>query len=192
MYLAWWNSLDVISILSTASRFAVPVLGLLVVVFGFQESKLRARAQETQRQKTEAAIDDARTRARNAEERLTPRSVSQSQRAKFIEAVKNVPKGKLSVYSFMSADPGTIQYANQVRDMVVAAGFDSGIMVGMSIGGGQIPVGAAIAVKDAKSQPAFAGDVQRAFAEAGIPLGGMIDATVPTDEVKIVIGLKPE
>lgn len=138
------------------------------------------------------AQEQASIKIAKLEERQTPRTISESQRARFVELLKTAPKGKLAVLSFISADPGTILFANQVRDMIVAAGFDSGIMVGMSMGGGPIPVGAVIAVRAETNQPPFAGAVQRAFADIGIPLQGGIDPKMKDDEVIVVIGLKPE
>jgi hypothetical protein len=166
--------------------------GLLSAVgLFFVTSELSSR-QEKRLAAAQQDASNAHKLADSVQTRLQPRAVTQEQRAKFLAAVKDIPKGKLSVYSFMNADPGTIQYANQIRDMIVAAGFESGVMVGMSMGGGPIPVGAAIAVKDDASQPPFAGPVQRALSDAGIPLSGIVDPSLPADEVKIIVGLKPD
>lgn len=156
-----------------------------------QEARLAAAQQEARLAAARQEAADARTLADNLQIRLQPRTVTLEQRAAFLAAVAAIPKGKLGVYSFMNADPGTVQYANQIREMVVAAGFDSGIMVGMSMGG-SLPVGAAIAVHSEASQPPFAGPVQHAFKVAGIPLAGIVDLSLPVDEVRVIVGLKPE
>jgi hypothetical protein len=161
-----------------------------LVAGGFMLANLRVNRDD--RMTAFHAQEQAAIKIAKLEERQTPRTISESQRTRFIEALKAAPKGKVSVWSFMNADPGTIQYANQVRDMVVAAGFDSGIMVGMSMGGGPIPVGSGIAVRAETNQPPFAGAVQRAFADVDIPLQGVVDHKVPSDEVRVIIGLKPE
>ena len=190
--MSWWNSPDTVSLASSIARWAGACIAVVILILGHRLTTLQGMAKEIEKNKTEAAIEEARGLAKMLEERQTPRSVSAEQRTKFVTALRNAPKGKLSVYSFMNADTGTIQYANQIREMVVAAGYDSGVMVGMSIGGGPIPVGAAIAVRDPAIPPPFAGQVQRALADSGLPMKGITDSSAHPDEVKIIIGLKPQ
>lgn len=157
----------------------------------FVTSELSSR-QEKRLTAAQQDAANAHKLADSVQARLQPRTITPEQRATFLAGMKDVPKGKLGVYSFMNADSGTVQFANQIREMIVAAGFDSGIMVGMSMGGGPIPVGAAIAVHDGASQPAFARPVQHAFDAAGIPLAGIVDQSIPAHEVRVIVGLKPD
>jgi len=76
--------------------------------------------------------------------------------------------------------------------MVVAAGFESGLTVGMSLRAGPMPVGAAITIKDPKAAPLFASSVLRAFTESGISLDHLVNVSLPADEVRVIIGLKPK
>ena len=190
--MSWWNSADTVSLASNIVRWAGAFFAIAILVLGHRLTTLQGLAKSEEKKRTEAAIEEARSLAKKLEERQTPRSISVEQRKKFIEALAAVPKGKIAVHSFMNADPGTIQYANQVRELVIAAGFDSGVMVGMSLGGGPIPVGAGIAVKDPNAPPPFAVAVQQAFADAQIPLQGLVDPSLPPDEVRVIIGLKPQ
>jgi hypothetical protein len=147
--------------------------------------------------KLEAALEklrqdtaDLRRKTEMMERRAAPRVLSDEQKQRFVEFLKAAPKGKVAVYSFMSADPETIEYANKIRDMVIGAGFDSGSMVGMSLGG-RVPTGVAITIKNASQQPAHAGAIQQAMALIGTPMDGLVDPSVPDGEVRIIIGLKP-
>ena len=92
----------------------------------------------------------------------------------------------------MTADPETIQYANQIRDMVAAAGFNTEGMVTLGILTGPVPVGVALTIRDPSAAPLFAGPVQRAFDRIGVRLDGFVDPSVPADKVRVLIGLKPK
>lgn len=124
------------------------------------------------------------------EREAAPRSISKEQRDQFISLLKTAPKGSVSVYSFVSAGAETIQYANQIRDMLVAAGYDSGEMVGMKEG--EIPIGSGIGSKRAAASPAHTGAVYVAFSKIGVHLKPFIHPTLKdANEVQIIVGLKP-
>ena len=117
------------------------------------------------------------------------RVILREQQDAFVSSLANAPKGKAIVCIF-NQDAEIETYANQVRDMVTAAGYDSEDRVEPDIGSKSSPVGIFILIKDASAQPPFAGPLQRAFKKIGIDAQGDVDPSVPDGVVKIVVGRK--
>jgi len=124
----------------------------------------------------------------NLEEQLRPRVITSAQCEKFVELLQHDPKGKILVFVY-NQDSEILNYANQIRDMVIAAGYDSEKNVAMSFGS-QSPVGIIMIMKDRNAQPPFTGSVQKAFQGIGIKPQGAIDSETPDGAIIIVVGRK--
>lgn len=146
----------------------------------------------------EAALDklindtiELRKRTDQIESKQKPRTISVERKIEFIDSLRDAPKGTVEIYSFGNADPETISFANILRDMVTSAGYDTGKMVGLLFGGQTIPKGFAMFIKDEQNQPAHGGPIQKAFWKIGFQLEAGIDQSINTDEVRIIVGVKP-
>ena len=149
------------------------------------------RAAEVRRQADDelrGRIDQAAQRARALEQQLHTRVITPAQRAKFIDALEFSPKGKVSVNVTAGVDAGTIAYAEQIREMIAAAGFDAGAVVNVGTTK-QIPAGLFMIVSDLKHP--FAGALQQAFSQIEVHATGLVDEAVPGEEVRVEVGIKP-
>lgn len=132
-----------------------------------------------------------RERTEKIERQSAPRRIIERQRDAFANSLKNIEKGKVVVHCFMNAGSEANQYANEIRDMLVNAGFDCGKMVAMSLGGAA-PKGLFLSVKNKDKYPVFVDPMVLAFQAIGISFQLVINDSIGEDEFEITVGLKPE
>jgi len=123
------------------------------------------------------------------------RIITREQSEKFIKLLENIPRGSVVVYINGNSGGEVQNYAEQIREMIGSAGYDVGKMCAMGWGGGQIPKGVFIVVKNDNVQPPhagvlYAGAIQKAMKEIGINAIGAEDPT-QAEPLKIVVGSKP-
>jgi hypothetical protein len=135
-----------------------------------------------------ARADQATRRAQELETKLNTRQITPEQRSKFVDLVEFADKGKVTVCVTEGVDSATMEYANQIREMLNAGGYQSGDTVKVEPGR-QIPAGLFMLVKH-QHHP-FAGAIQQAFVAIEISATGLIDESVPDGEVQIDVGVKP-
>jgi hypothetical protein len=148
---SWWNSLDVVSRISSISNCLIALLGIWVFVIGRRENELEgeqtekankardalisetqlkteATILETARATKEAALANERSLALEKENlqlklKLQPREISDEQSAKFIDSTKKGPFGPVDVVTDVSAGPEAKDYAEAMRKLLRQAGF---------------------------------------------------------------------
>ena len=116
------------------------------------------------------------------------RRITMEERAKFIAQLEFAAKGKVQVRINSGVDAETFAFANQLHEMVAVAGYDDGAAVEVG-SGGQVPQGVFMTV--GHEHHPFAGAIQQALAGIGIGATGLIDNSIPGDEVRIDVGTKP-
>lgn len=131
------------------------------------------------------------TKLLELEARFRERTITESDGEKFIKLLANVPKGNVVVYINGNSGSEVQNYAEQIRQMIGAAGYDVGKMCAQGWGGGQIPKGISVAVKSATNQPPFAGQIQNALKTIGIETTGYLDDSLDEKTMKIFVGSKP-
>jgi hypothetical protein len=82
-------------------------------------------------------------------------------------------------------------YAGEIRDLLVAAGFDCGDKVNISPKP-YSPQGLFIVVRDPVNSPAQGGAIQHAFGAVGIDVRGARDDSMDNDRVVLVVGRRVE
>ncbi len=149
------------------------------------ESELRQRdqAESVLRAQLEQAGKAAAQLEQQTHRRITP-----DERSKFIDDLEFSPKGKVRVHVNQAADAETLGFADQIRELVTAAGYDAGPTLDLGPGE-QIPPGVFMSVKHGHHP--FAGALQQAFGTIGVNATGVIDFHIEGDEVRIDVGKKP-
>jgi hypothetical protein len=163
-------------------------------IAGASKEGLEAERRQAIEGDLRAQLEQANQRARELAERpategqTPPRSITAAQRAKFIDLLEFSPKGPVRVNVMSGVDAETTAYARQIHEMVASAGYEAGDAIGVKAGG-QIPEGVFMVVGHTKHP--FAGAMQQAFSMIGINATGLIDDSIPGDEVRVEVGQKP-
>jgi len=119
-------------------------------------------------------------------ERLKPRVLSSTQRARLVESLKQISKESVEVFQ-VEGDREVWEFAEQIAGAFRIAGWDSvsrSTMLGASLRG------ICIAVRDLENAPPHAAAIQHSFAAVGIEMPG-IEQAVPEGAVRIIVGTKP-
>jgi hypothetical protein len=116
------------------------------------------------------------------------REITEAQRAAFIDELIDAPKSALPVI-VCEQDPEILAYADQIRVMLVLAGYDAGPTVKTNPTAIS-PVGVSIVVKDPARAPRLAGAIQNAFKAIGIVALGAKDDYFEDDQVAVIVGRK--
>jgi len=122
-----------------------------------------------------------------------PRQLTQDQRAKFIAALANVPKGKIGV-AYSSPQPETIQFVAPIRSLLSEAGFsvpeNSEYALGYVVTTVPPPWRVGL-ISGSEHPPAFTLPLQRAFREIGLDAIGIDGRQIAQpNEVKVYVGSK--
>lgn len=144
--------------------------------------KLSARVQELNIEAEKERIERLKI-----EERVAPRTIAPSRRAKLIAALS---PGQGSVVRIIARNstPESSQFAEQLRTVFVAAGWQAPAVFHQTIGGIRVDAGVAVSVHDSAEPLGIL--AQRAFTEAGIDLNAKVDSRIPPHEVSLVVGQK--
>ncbi len=186
--------------------FIIAALGLIGVFFGFlahEASKVRdnlqAKLNFTKEQDNQNLINGLKAVAAESKQKLekirkelAPRVLTETQRAKFIASLTDVPKGKINVV-YVSAQDESQKFAEQIRALIISAGFTSDRLEYSISYFFKPPSPWYIAVIVRKEQaPPYAIAILRAFKEIEIDaLGGDgSDIGVNLGECKIYVGGK--
>jgi hypothetical protein len=116
-----------------------------------------------------------------------PREITEEQRRAFIAALDDAPKRPLQVVISGENDPETQAYADQIRVMLVLAGYNCGPAVTTN----STPLsaqGVLIIVRDPARAPTFAGAIQNAFKAIGVEALGAKDANFQSGQVVVFVG----
>jgi len=119
------------------------------------------------------------------------REITEAQRTAFINELDGAPKRALPVVIF-DQDPEVRSYADQIRVMLVLAGYDCGPEVKTDPSSSVSPVGLMIVVKDPARAPSFAGAIQNAFKAIGIDALGAKDDDFGKDQAAVVVGRRKD
>ena len=88
-----------------------------------------------------------------------------------------------------NSTPESAQFAEQLRGIFVAAGWQADPVFYNTVGGVAIEPGTVIVVPNDRSPLGIL--VQRAFSAAGVELKAAIDSRVPQGQVSLIVGQKP-
>jgi hypothetical protein len=124
---------------------------------------------------------------------MQQRTITPENREKFINLLSNEPKGMIVVSVNGGSGYEVMNYAEQIRKMCGAAGYDVGKQCSLYFGGA-IPDAIGIGLANMTNQPPFAGAVQQALKKIGINTIGYItkDKEIGTNGIVIFVGAKPE
>ena len=156
-------------------------------------SKLEKAASDAlaAQQQVELDLNKQKEAAANAERsllelqrRIAPRRITPEQKSRLVTLLKNGAKGDLYVQCASTAREAT-DFANEIRDILVAAGFETP-GVGRIMSPDRVP-GVAIVVHTAANAPAHAAAIQRAFFSVGIPLEGIESHIFGPGQVQIIV-----
>lgn len=120
-----------------------------------------------------------------------PREITETQRSAFVSELIDAPKRPLQVITY-DRDPEIQSYADQIRVMLVLAGYNCGTEVRVSPAPSTPPAGVLIVVKNPARAPSFAGAIQNAFKAVGIDALGAKDDDFADDQVAVVVGKRKE
>ena len=173
-----------VEISGRASRAVAPVEPLVASITGDQMVAAPARAEEKA-----PVAEKAPPKVAIALSKPVTREITEAQRTAFIDELSDSPKAPLPVI-VCEDDPEIRAYADQIRVMLVLAGYDSGAAVKMNPTTSVSPVGVTIVVKDPARAPRLAGAIQNAFSSIGIVALGAKDDDFDKDQVAVVVGRK--
>ncbi len=141
---------------------------------------------------TGVELEHAKAKTAELAKKLAPRYITDEQRATFIKYLASTPKGAVTI-AYGSPDGETLNFVEQVRSLLKAAGFSSPesteYAVGYTI---KAPPPAFIAVVvGSGAAPAYARPIQQAFQQIGIEAIGTDGRDIAqSGELKIYIGSK--
>ncbi len=148
----------------------------------------------TSRLEGEAA--NLRERAARAEkelievqERIKPRRITDTQRAKLIQALKPVPKGPIGLTTTMG-DGEARMLAGQIQAILKAAGWED-VHISQALFNKPM-VGVMIEFHDLNKIPPFAVPLLDAFYSNDISKTLVYNSEVPEGKIIIIVGMKPD
>ena len=119
----------------------------------------------------------------------TAREITEDQRNDFVRELTDAPKRPTQVFIY-DQDPEIKAYADQIRVMLILAGYNCGDTVKTSVSSSFSPTGVLIVVKDPQRAPAFAGAIQNGLHAVGIEALGAKDGDLGEKEAVVVVGRK--
>jgi hypothetical protein len=144
---------------------------------------------ETAQQREKAA--KAERELLEVKERIKPRQLSGTNHAALVAALRRAnPKGVVTLICVLGDGEG-FAFATQLDETLKVAGWPTNGVSQVVYGGGANPVGIAIVVHSSATAPPYAVALQRAFAEAGLPIVGVEQAGKSEGSVELLIGNKP-
>lgn len=162
-----------------AGRIASPLAGHSAArISGGQMAAAPARVEEKPRPKVAIALS-----------KPVVREITEAQQTAFIDELTDAPKAPLPVV-VCEQDPEIQSYADQIRVMLILAGYDAGPSVKTNPTKTISPVGVTIVVKDPARAPRVAGAIQNAFKAIGITALGAKDDYFENNQVALIVGRK--
>jgi hypothetical protein len=144
---------------------------------------------ETARQKEKAAI--AERQLLELQEKIRPRRLTEAAIRALSAAFRGAsPKGLVTIQAVLGDGEGAA-FANQLNDVLKAAGWStSGVSLAAFVGGPN-PTGVRIVVKSVATAPPYAAVLQQAFERGGLPVDGAVDSSAAEGVVLLLVGNKP-
>lgn len=148
---------------------------------------------QSQLEATSKELEETKAKTLTHDDILSYRTVTSDQRRAFIDATKDLPKGRLFVIAVMG-DTESYKYAEAINEMLFAAGYEPTKQVSTvgSFGGPTTGITAGIESEDNK--PTFAEPLILALQGAGFPVQPIIvsgAASRGPEYVHITVGSKP-
>jgi hypothetical protein len=158
------------------------------------DSKTR-QLEETEKKLAEArkAADTASAQLKEFQENEHQRVITPGQKATFIAATSKTKKGAVSVEIFLGGNE-CLKYATQIREMLTAAGFDTGSQVGQSLSGLPLGKGLIVWARDGHKLPPFTAQLLSALHAIGLQFQTHSDTDnprIPADGLLITVGEAP-
>ncbi len=187
--LSFWNSLELVAIVGTILKFAGAIIGIFILILGLQEAKLRKKFTASEKTKLAEEIADAKAAANqavsNQEVRRLPKSIWPS----FAEFSRAMPKGEFTM-EYPSNDQEAVNFANDIRDMLVFAGFT--ITNDLQLLNAPQDEGWAMLLHSKENQPKHAVTIFNMLRKIDPSFSGQVQPRVPEGKVIIRIGHKPK
>ena len=115
-----------------------------------------------------------------------PRSLTAKQVSHFVEALKERPKGTVDIVCVWN-NAEAMAFMKEIASLMKTAGWNVKNESRVVFKG--TPNGVIIATQSTNNPPAAS--LQKAFKFIGFPTHGVVNETVPADEVRLIIGYKP-
>jgi hypothetical protein len=161
-----------------------------------EESRVNQRELERENLKLQGEVAKLQTKAADSQrellelqERTKPRHLTDEQRIKLIDLLKQQPKGTIEI-ECIAGDKESCDFARQISDMLSFVGWKI-TSLGSLVIGGQPPSGLLIFFKDAMSTPTGAKALQEALLSVGFPALGQLHSEYPQDKLTLMVGVKP-
>ena len=151
------------------------------------EANLQAKEIEKKNLELQSQAEKERIARLALEKQIAPRTITVDQRQSLIGILKAAKNATIKMRATNST-PESTQFAEQIRDMFVAAGWNAPPVFLNMVVGIAIPPGIQIVVNDNKSTLGIL--IQTAFRSVGIDTPGSIQPNIPPDTVIMVIGQK--
>jgi hypothetical protein len=125
------------------------------------------------------------------ENRLKPRTVTETQRATLVERLKSSPKKGMIHLQASILDAEATRYARRIEDILTNAGFEIDYPRGSSAQASLVvgPPGIHLVVKDERDYPRWVAYVQHCFISSGIDLQGLVAADPSSESNRVVIAV---
>jgi hypothetical protein len=136
-------------------------------------AKLQISVAEAERKRAEAE-----RALLELQQRLMPRSITPEQTAKFIEFVKDAPKGKVKLTAVAAADNEPLKFAQILHGLLSNAGYSVEDKIGGFVSTGSPISGIVIKIRDAQAPPTHAAAIQKGLEYIGITTPGTTEAEV--------------
>ncbi len=160
-----------------------------------QEGALReAQGALAQSEAALAALRDelreAREQARRAVAHATDRRITATQRHRFLTASEPRPKGPVGI-TIIEGDAEVKDYAEQLRDLLIAAGYDVSDEFGTINLHGTSLMGLRVGAFSKESAPPHALPLAGSFIDSDIPAVPVINQQVAPGRVDLTVGSNP-
>lgn len=137
----------------------------------------------------ESALAETRKLADQLEVKQRFRVILPEQIPQFVDALKNVPRGKVQIVRKCQIEE-CVKFSEQLQALMRKAGFIVDDEIVDMIVGGPTPVGLFVGVANTDTYPIHGGQIQTALAAIGFSAEGTKYGAVP-DVVSIIVGPKP-
>lgn len=183
-----WNSLESVqrltnwtALAAAVGGFVAGVSGVITVVASIRAGAL-SQAEQVKTDKRIAIAENALAVVRE------PRRLTPKQRESLVAELKKIGPHEISANA-PNRDNESMDFTNDIRDAFSEAGWVLPEQNQIIIQGYGL-TGQWLAIRSIEDAPTFAGDVQAAFAAAGIPMDAGHFDNIPPGTMQILIGRK--
>jgi DNA-binding transcriptional MerR regulator len=134
------------------------------------------------------SAEAANLKAVEAQNKITPRHLTEDQKQKLFQLLRSGPKGPVEITSLLG-DPESHSFALELDAIFNNAGWKTnGVNQGVFNGS---PKGLILQIKSVQASPPNAGYLQKALAAIGYHASGELAEGLPEQKLALIVGQKP-